>query len=253
MKIFVISMKSAVKRRAQIAAQLGKLQLEFEWIDAVEGKSLSEAELRRLTNYEQVQKHRRWLSNGAIGCALSHLEAYERIADSNEDYALVLEDDALLQNGFKSFLDAYEEQVPPLDVTLLFFMSWKTCVLQAAGKIEAGPAGIYRPKDVGQPAATTGYIVKATACRQLLDKLRPVSLASDSWGDFHRLGAIESIGCVYPMMVVEDDLKSTIDYVHVRYARFFELVDKHRVFPLYQMLRFKRKVSRERMMDVRIV
>src|SRR4051812_12010733 len=107
MKIFVISLKTAQQRRAQIDTQLKRLGLCYEMVDAVDGRVLTEEELKAVTDYERVQGDRKWLNNGAIGCALSHIKAYRRIVETGAPYALVLEDDALLQENFLSFLQAY--------------------------------------------------------------------------------------------------------------------------------------------------
>lgn len=73
---------------------LSELGLEFEMLDAVDGNSLSEQEIKNLlapgANYIP----------GVVGCYLSHINAYQRIIDQNIDMALILEDDARLNPSF---------------------------------------------------------------------------------------------------------------------------------------------------------
>ncbi|NLJ92631.1 MAG: LPS biosynthesis glycosyltransferase, partial [Aeromonadales bacterium] len=46
--IFVISLTRSIERRASITKQMKRLELEFEFIDAVDGKEITNDQLNKL-------------------------------------------------------------------------------------------------------------------------------------------------------------------------------------------------------------
>ena len=90
-KIFVISLEGS-RRRKHVIKEFKKYDLEFEFIDAVNGKYLKLDSDPRI-NYEHVLKRPRWLTPGAVGCALSHVKCYQKVVDEKLDFALIFEDD----------------------------------------------------------------------------------------------------------------------------------------------------------------
>ena len=99
-KIYVISLERMPERRKFMDAQLSALGLEAEFVEAVDGLELSEATLK--ANYKHTYGG---MSPTEIGCAWSHRNVYKRLIDSQEEYALVLEDDAVLAPDIVQFLE----------------------------------------------------------------------------------------------------------------------------------------------------
>lgn len=114
MKIFVISLKRAADRRADMETQMKKLGLSFEFFDAYDGRELSDvdplydAAIARERNGESLSKAQR-------GCAMSHRALYERIIKEGIDCALILEDDVVLDPHIVALLS---------DEKLLASTSW---------------------------------------------------------------------------------------------------------------------------------
>lgn len=70
--------------------------MDVEWVEAVNGRELSQADTDRLFDARRfVCRYNRLPYPGEIGCALSHRECYRRLVESDNDIALVLEDDVL--------------------------------------------------------------------------------------------------------------------------------------------------------------
>ena len=99
--VYVVSLARAVERREKMRAQLEGLGMRAEFTDAIDGASAD------FTPYSDRLHPDKWrvlrgreLSNAAIACYLSHYRIWERVAASGEQCALVLEDDALLHDGF---------------------------------------------------------------------------------------------------------------------------------------------------------
>lgn len=103
--VFVISLAAAPLRRQRICEHLEKLGLTYFLIDAVDGRSLTAAELAAVDGTGGRSPP------GQIGCYLSHFAVYQRIVEQGFVVSLILEDDArltprivpLLRHGLKEW------------------------------------------------------------------------------------------------------------------------------------------------------
>ena len=103
-KIYVISLKRVPERRQLMEAQLSTLGLEAEFVEGVDGLELSEATYRANFTEKEYTDPRR-ITPTEMGCAWSHRNVYKRLIDSQEECALVLEDDAVLSPEIVPFLE----------------------------------------------------------------------------------------------------------------------------------------------------
>ncbi|GIV40227.1 MAG: hypothetical protein KatS3mg033_2027 [Thermonema sp.] len=78
MKTYVISLERSRERRKYIIDHCKSLNIDYQIIDAIDGNLLTQQDLENICDIETVTKFRYWLTNGAIGCALSHLKAYQK-------------------------------------------------------------------------------------------------------------------------------------------------------------------------------
>ena len=95
-EILVINLARSTSRWESISARLDALGLEYQCVDAVDGKSCAPKILEQ--HYSPEINRKTWhrpLTPGEIGCYLSHIDCWERIVDSQLDFALILEDDAV--------------------------------------------------------------------------------------------------------------------------------------------------------------
>ncbi|MCY4500067.1 MAG: glycosyltransferase family 25 protein, partial [Alphaproteobacteria bacterium] len=98
--IFVISLEREPERRARMRQELAGF--DFEFFDAVDGKALDAADYAHRMDAEWFRIMRgRELAPGEIGCFLSHYALWEHLVETGIPCALVLEDDARLEDGFR--------------------------------------------------------------------------------------------------------------------------------------------------------
>jgi GR25 family glycosyltransferase involved in LPS biosynthesis len=103
MKLFVLSLKNSVERRKLMIDCLSSLKIEFEFIDAIVGTNVALdiiEENNRSIFTKGLDNFCSDLNSGEIGCSLSHLAIARRIIDEDYPYAVVLEDDVILDNSF---------------------------------------------------------------------------------------------------------------------------------------------------------
>jgi len=97
--IFVISLARETERRAAMQRELA--DFEFEFFEAVDGDRLGESDCQHRLHAEWWRVIRgRQLSPGEIGCFLSHYGLWQRLVEARTPCALILEDDARLEDGF---------------------------------------------------------------------------------------------------------------------------------------------------------
>jgi len=212
MKAYVINMTRSPSRRASVAKQLAGTQLDFEFVDGIDGNTLTPSERGNLVSDDAVAKSPLWLTPGVIGCALSHLRVYEQLTG---DINLVLEDDVVLPATISDVCARVAAQMHGREVVLLHFRSFVVCRFSARDAVEVGGgARLMYPIAAHQPISASGYLVTSAASQSLAEAILPVRVAPDSWGHFYELGALDSVRCVLPRPIgVRNDIESTIGYV----------------------------------------
>ena len=102
MKVIVINLEKNIDRLKKISENLDRLNTPFERFIAVYGKEMSKDEIKKTTtdNCQNIL-----CNKGIIGCALSHMTIWKSFVESNDDFICVIEDDAILKDGFPKFLD----------------------------------------------------------------------------------------------------------------------------------------------------
>ncbi|MEM7650497.1 MAG: glycosyltransferase family 25 protein [Pseudomonadota bacterium] len=117
--IFVISLPEETQRREAISDHLKQHGFAFEFFDAIDGRQMNVAAHPEYDAKRRRAAHGRDLKPGELGCSLSHRAAYQEIFDRKLDYALLLEDDARLEENTKAVIEALLEKEPDFDVVRL--------------------------------------------------------------------------------------------------------------------------------------
>jgi len=102
--IFVINLEKNTVRRNNIENQLAQAGLEFEICPATDGSMLTQRDLASYDENYVLRNISRELSSSEIGCYLSHQKLWQKIVDENIPWAVILEDDVLIQADLKEIL-----------------------------------------------------------------------------------------------------------------------------------------------------
>ncbi len=192
-RIFVVNLKRSPKRREYIENHLKSKHIQYELIEAVDGKKLTQKQIEAVTTVKEesseIQRMNKTYANnkmvlnkGTIGCALSHIKIFKRIISESLPYALILEDDALIEDGIDNdFLDSLP-------------MNWDVLLLgyRINNNLPPEPAlcSFWRryKKDnfvIAKPAiklllyGTHGYIVSQQGAKRLLKLTHPLEKPID--------------------------------------------------------------------------
>lgn len=101
MHIYVINLARRPDRKAFMEQQAAALGLSLDFVESVDALALPDDLGVRV----RKGLHGR-LSDGDLACALSHRKVWQRIVESGEQYAVVLEDDAILSADSPLFFSA---------------------------------------------------------------------------------------------------------------------------------------------------
>jgi len=242
MQAYVVNLARSADRRAHIAAELGKTKVDYEIVNAVDGRDL---DLRDGQIVNPVFAAAHIAHPGIVGCALSHLEIYRRILSEGLEIACVLEDDVVLPTDLGVLIDEITPQMSGAEVVLLNFHSREPCRITESGAVQLSSSRLLvQVADRGQAESTGCYLITREACARMVRTVLPVRAAADSWGFFSGEGAIDRLRCVVPMPVIQSPaLRTTLSYYRPGsiYTSVREAVASSRVPILYHALAFRRR------------
>ena len=108
MKIFIISLKSAMGKRQRMKDILDGMGCDYEFFDAINGSDVNRSNFRA-SPYWMDPYHHAHITQGEVGCAISHFNVWKKVVELNLDRALVLEDDVeIIDREFMNKCDAIE-------------------------------------------------------------------------------------------------------------------------------------------------
>lgn len=192
MKTYVISLERTPERLASFKEKNGWTK-EFEHFPAIDGYGEDLASAHGVV-FKAIVPGLRY-SRGAVGCALSHIKLWEKIAQEKEP-AIILEDDAILHAFFENKLEGLLEEGDlwheKWDMVVL---GWNMdCPIQFAMLPQVTPCqGVFFSETLAKTwetfkslpiypipyklefcFGTPGYILKPHGAKKLLDKLLPL-------------------------------------------------------------------------------
>jgi len=146
--VVILSLKSSTARRAEIGARLDSICAQYQFFEAIDGRSLSAIDRKKLAPPSALLFDRS-LTAGEIGCAASHFAVIRKLASEKHCFACVMEDDAVpLTADLHFFLDPHTlNSVPQFDVLRMVSdpARWKRPAWKVAQTHGRGIYAIARP------------------------------------------------------------------------------------------------------------
>lgn len=249
--IYIINLARESRRKAFMQEQLDRLELQANFVEAIDARQLSVEELSSKSDAAAVKRSPSWLSPGAIACGLSHSRAYHEFIASGQEAALFLEDDTVLSGKLKGQLEELIAEIKDQEVILLHFVSFAPCELRINGGIPFGPYGLYSALDAGQPTTAAAYMLTRATAIKLAEYTSTVKATADAWGHFMENGMIDRVRCTAPSIILTADFKSSIDYIKAGSlkGKLLSAVDRWKIFPFYQILARRRRKNVELVRD----
>lgn len=176
MKFYLINLDRSADRLAHMSAEFSRLGLDYVRIPAVDGRELPLETLETC-----VATDRRWtppLTPAEIGCFLSHKRCLEAIANGDERFAAVLEDDIVFAPDAADLLRG--DGWIPGDADLVKIETHRKKVL-----IEKQVACADTPYSVARLRSahilSAGYIVSREAARRIVARMDRITAPIDHY------------------------------------------------------------------------
>ncbi len=202
--IFIINLPASADRLNFMQSQLASINTQFTIIEAVDGSKFDSAEL------STVKKEISYaITKGEVGCALSHLKAYEKLVESDYDMALILEDDVIIPADINMHLSRLHENNNKKRATVTLLSE----VYKYYGKILFSTDEKHHVHKVVDATFAHGYVINKLAAKRLLENLRPVWCVADQWTTFKEFGFVD-ICAVIPSLINTHEVfekKTTIE------------------------------------------
>ena len=132
----LINLDSSQSRLRKIDAQLRNLSVPYERVPAINGKNLANEYKNEIVypidHFKTKVRFTRALSDGEIGCFLSHIKCWEKLINSEEDWALVMEDDIQISSLAGQYLNSDKWLPENIDICQLSSLNSNSC-----GRIKA--------------------------------------------------------------------------------------------------------------------
>jgi len=197
MKIYVISLKDSVGRRADASVQLDKLNFDWEFIDAVDGRKFSSipseynpSKVKRLLGFE--------MTSSELGCFLSHKKIWHLISQ-NKNGAVILEDDFVITKDFESTVLNILRGTPNLDFLRL----------QGLANVENKTIEIFEDVRLCElfedPLGSSAYYISPTCASHFIERTKEIFEPLDHFLANTKWHGIKSLALLpYPVAVSED-------------------------------------------------
>lgn len=195
MHFYCINLKTRTDRWEAFSKQPAVKELQasmpFEKFDAVVGASVDvqndpRISLRSKRNIKDSVRrdHEDLNTTGAIGCYLSHVEIWKKIASNPEPYGVVLEDDAKLPDDFLRKLETGLREMANLEKTpdiWTFSYGWKFYYETRGRELpQNNPANLHGDWVYNTcPGGTAGYCVSKEGAKKLLERAFPIEMHVD--------------------------------------------------------------------------
>lgn len=171
----VINMNGSNDRLESITRQLNAMSVDFERIEAVDGRLLPEEQIRQMqspiNDFKSKARYTRLLNAGEIGCFLSHKKCWKRLLDSEEKWALIMEDDIRISSKAKSYLQSDDWIPADVKICQLSMINYErakeSIIAPEILKIDQ-TLSLVQPK-FPTPVGTQAYIVSRDVVPYLLD------------------------------------------------------------------------------------
>lgn len=104
-KFYYINLDKSKVRRDFMVNQFQQLNIPITRYSAVYGKELPALFLKKAKSQFNILAHYPNLNDGEIGLTKTYFELFQLVAKQKEDYAIILEDDALINPSFLNDLE----------------------------------------------------------------------------------------------------------------------------------------------------
>lgn len=218
--IYVINLDRSENRLKKITDNFNNYNLSFKRFSATDGKKLCNDDINKKAS--SLCKY--FVCNyGIIGCADSHKKLWKQLSeDSNTDYYVILEDDAVIDNKFINVIKNVEPKLKEnnVDILSLHCKVGYCNISKTVFNIDEFKFG-----KTLFPVTATCYIISKDCAKKLLLKMEKINWHIDVELAIHNLFNNINYFVSNPSVVSTNFEESTIGHINT-YSILLTLLDK---------------------------
>ena len=160
-RTFCITLRETPKRKEEAIKYFNQVGLNVEMFDGIHGESFGLKTV--IPTYDLMAGREYFITQGAIGCILSHLMLWNVLINQPEDEFLILEDDAQLCDDFFEKFAKFKLELP--DDWEMVYVGY---LLTSGENIDT----VIKVSDnvvIVEPMCTHAYLVKKSALKVLIE------------------------------------------------------------------------------------
>lgn len=185
MKTYVVNMLKDESKRTNMIEQLESYpELDYEIFAAIEGRKLSSIQRAECISPKFKERYGKIATLPAAGCSLSHYEIYKSIVEQGINYALILEDDAILSPGIYSINKISRVLENDMPIAILLTPDFWYTTNSKRDQIDNNHILV----ELTDGYMTSGYLINQAGAKLLLDRLYPIQYTADAWSIFMSFG-----------------------------------------------------------------
>ena len=212
---YLINLERARDRLVSATETFKKVGIKFELEVAVDGKRISLPH----QNYSELKYnllHGKKTNLGELGCYFSHLNVLKKFLNSNEDYALVCEDDIEFDENIKKIIDSALNSGINFDLLRLSGGSDKTKEKGLPIKLKKIHKNFYLALNLGFKSGTGCYLINRLGAKNILQRLDIMSLPIDHAMDRDWLLNLRSLSITPAPVYLKEDLHLGNSYIQAK-------------------------------------
>ena len=221
--IFCLSLATSIDRRQAFRQQGSRYGIQFTYVDAPDANLLPSVELyRHVSQISALRIHGKRLSAGEAACALGHRKIYDTLLASDDDAALIFEDDVLIDPGIQPVLEGLARMIPSRDCSFIYFLRQRVSKKGRLGLTEDGAISLTNQHKLKKAVipnnclkGTDAYLISRRAAANILSS-QEIECVADGWDYFMRKQYINELRFIDPPVVRHNDQLGSIIKKHVK-------------------------------------
>jgi glycosyl transferase family 25 len=177
-KAYILNLDRATERLQYVLPQVSSLDIPFRRIPAIDGNTPPKDKINELTDINSYINYFRTLPEpGTIGCTLSHEIAWRLFLKSDDEFAIIFEDDVKFDpQQLRQTVESVIKKKHLWDI-VGFELNHSGCPMKMAELSRRKFLATYftNVKHAG------AYIINRTAAHRLLQKLYPIKMPVDHY------------------------------------------------------------------------
>lgn len=175
-EIYLINLDRSKDRLVRVDQDLKRLNINYNRVSAVDAKLLDHSEYKRVTAPNSEYPHT--LKAGEIACFLSHRICWQRLVDSNKDWALILEDNCEFNSHAAKYLSSPEWIPQDCDLIQLTFSSQPTF---SKRQILLPQGNILLALEYTSPSGSSAYFISRKAAIVAMQQSQQINSPLDNF------------------------------------------------------------------------